>query len=164
MVRVVEKRVLEVCGDHTEIRKRLKKCEGAQMDLVHTVEEVSSTTNELAKTVSGWLPKYESAARMVNNLSCKVELAEEKLEGLTDGQSLAEHISRVAETKVQGLKEVVLSSAAIKDIGQDLRDLHEHVESSDRDHCQVYIPFNQMFNSGTLDTFSLLRSTSSSQF
>nr|PNR43483.1 hypothetical protein PHYPA_015864 [Physcomitrium patens] len=137
VVRVVEKRVLEVCGDHTEIRKRLKKCEGAQMDLVHTVEEVSSTTNELAKTVSGWLPKYESAARMVNNLSCKVELAEEKLEGLTDGQSLAEHISRVAETKVQGLKEVVLSSAAIKDIGQDLRDLHEHVESSDRDHCQA---------------------------
>lgn len=137
VVRVVEKRVLDVCGDYTEVRKRLKKCEGAQMELVHTVEEVSSNTNELAQTVSSWLPRYEAASRVVNDLSCKVKRVEEKVEGFSCDEGLVQRISRIAETKVEGLKELVSSSAAMEDIGQELRDLHERVESSDRVHCQV---------------------------
>jgi len=134
---VVEKRVLHVCGDYSEVRKRLKKCEGTQMDLVHTVEEVSSSTNDLAKTVSSWLPRYEAAAHIINDLSCKVKRVEEKVEGFNCDEGLVQRISRIAETKVEGLKELVSSSAAMEDIGQELRDLHERVESSDRVHCQV---------------------------
>jgi len=145
----VEKRVLDVCGDYTEVRKRLKKCEGGQMDLVHTVEEVSSNTNELAQTVKSWLPRYEAAARVVNDLSCKVKRVEEKVEGFSCDEGLVQRISRIAETKVEGLKELVSSSAAVEDIGQELRDLHERVESSDRVHCQVYYK-NLMHNVNAL--------------
>ncbi|KAG0629748.1 hypothetical protein M758_1G127100 [Ceratodon purpureus] len=137
VVRVVEKRVLDACEDYTEVRKRLKKCEGAHVDLVHTVKEVSSNTSELAKTVSSWLPRYEAAARIVNDLSCKVERVEEKFEGFSCDEGLVQRISRIAETKVEGLKELVASNAAMVDIGQELRDLHERVENSDRVHCQA---------------------------
>ena len=135
--------MLDVCEDYTEVRKRLKKCEGTQLDLVHTVEEVTSTTNELAKTVNSWLPRYDAAAHIVNELSSKVDRVEERLEGFSCDESLVQRISRVAETKVEGLKELVLSSTAMKDIGQELRVLHERVESSDRVHCQVYLQLNQ---------------------
>lgn len=140
--------MLDVCGDYTEMRKRLKKCEGAQLDLVQSVEDVSSNTSELAKTVSSWLPRYEAAARVVKDLSCKVKRVEEKVEGFNCDEGLVQRISRIAETKVEGLKELVSSSAAMEDIGQELRDLHERVESSDRVHCQVSFscPFQYSFS------------------
>lgn len=129
--------MLDACGDYTEVRKRLKKCEGSHLDLVHTVKEVSSNTSDLAKTVSSWLPRYEAAARIVNDLSCKVGRVEEKFEGFSCDEGLVQRISRIAETKVEGLKELVASSTAMEDFSQELRDLHERVESSDRVHCQV---------------------------
>ena len=134
--------MLDACGDHTEMRKRLKKCEGAHLDLIHTVEEVSSNTKELAKTVSNWQPQYAAAARIVNDLSSKVERVEEKFEGFSCDEGLVQHISRIAETKVEGLKDLVSSCAAMEDIGQELRDLHERVVSSDRVHCQVKLQFH----------------------
>lgn len=123
--------------------EKVEKCEGAQLDLVHTVEEVSSNASELAKSVSSWLPRYEAAARIVNDLSSKVERVEERFEGFSCDEGLVQRISRIAETKVEGLKELVSSSAAMEDIGQELRDLHERVESSDRVHCQVNFTIQQ---------------------
>lgn len=134
---MVEKRVLDVCGDYTEVRKRLKKCESTHLDLTHTVDDMSSTTTELSKTVTTWLPRYEAAARIVNELSCKVERVEEKVEGFGCDEGLVQKISKIAETKVEGLKELVASGQAMEDIAQELRDLHERVESCDRVHCQV---------------------------
>nr|XP_024386417.1 uncharacterized protein LOC112287558 isoform X3 [Physcomitrium patens] len=119
------------------MRKKVKKCEGAHIGLVHIVEDVRSTTSELAKAVGSWLPRYKAAARVVNDLFCKVERAEEKFQRFSCDEGLARRISHIAESKIEGLKEHVSSNVVMENIGQDLRDLHERVENSDRIHCQA---------------------------
>nr|XP_024386416.1 uncharacterized protein LOC112287558 isoform X2 [Physcomitrium patens] len=126
------------------MRKKVKKCEGAHIGLVHIVEDVRSTTSELAKAVGSWLPRYKAAARVVNDLFCKVERAEEKFQRFSCDEGLARRISHIAESKIEGLKEHVSSNVVMENIGQDLRDLHERVENSDRIHCQVNSQCNRI--------------------
>lgn len=133
----MEKRVHETSLTQSETNKRIKRVENTQADLVQSVEEVRTNTSNLGKTISTWLPRYEAAARVVNDLSSKVERVEERFEGFACDEGLEQQISRVAETKVQSLKDLVISTSAMKDIGLDLQDLHERVENSERAQFQV---------------------------
>lgn len=128
----------ESSAEQTDVRKKLKKSEGTHTDLVNLVEEVRTNTSGLEKTVTKWLPKYEAAARVVNDLSSKVERMEEKFQDFDCDEGLLQQMSRVADSKVQGLKDLV-SVSSIKGIGSDLKELYERVESGDRAHCQVAI-------------------------
>lgn len=133
----MEKRVHEASLTQSETNKRMKRVENTQADLVQSVEEVRANTSDLGKTIGMWLPRYEAAARVVNDLSSKVERVEERFEGFACDEGLEQQISRVAETKVQSLKDLVISTSAVKDIGLDLQDLHERVENSERAQFQV---------------------------
>lgn len=133
----MEKRVHEASLTQSETNKRMKRVENTQADLMQSVEEVRTNTSNLGKTISTWLPRYEAAARVVNDLSSKVERIEERFEGFACDEGLEQQISRVAETKVQSLKDLVISTSAMKDIGLDLQDLHERVENSERAQFQV---------------------------
>lgn len=143
------------------MRKKVKKCEGAHIGLVHIVEDVRSTTSELAKAVGSWLPRYKAAARVVNDLFCKVERAEEKFQRFSCDEGLARRISHIAESKIEGLKEHVSSNVVMENIGQDLRDLHERVENSDRIHCQVNSQCNRICHLETSRAQAMLCNTSS---
>ncbi|KAG0553581.1 hypothetical protein KC19_12G022600 [Ceratodon purpureus] len=137
VVRTVEERVNETSSEQTELRKRLKRFEGMQTDVIHSVGEMRSNTCTLEKTVNLFLPQYDAAARIVNEISCKVERLEERIEGFACDEGLAQVISRVAETKIESLKELTSSAVGLQDLGRDLRDLQDRVENNDHSHCQA---------------------------
>jgi len=118
----------------------MKRFEGIQTDLIHSLEEVRSNTSTLEKTVNLFLPQYDTAARIIDNISCKVEHLEERIEGFACDEGLAQIISRLAETKFESLKELAHSNIGLQDLGRDLRDLQDRVENNDHSHCQVQLP------------------------
>ena len=116
-----------------DVEDRMKMIEGIQIDMVQSFEEVRSNTCDLEKTASIWLPKYEEAAQIVNELSSRVEQMDEQVQALCVGgesSPLLQAMARVVESKVQGLEDVAVVSA-------NLKDLFERVENGDHEHCQV---------------------------
>jgi hypothetical protein len=142
--------VNETSSEQTELRKRLKRFESMQTDLVHSVGEVRSNTCTLEKTVNLFLPQYDGAARIVNEISCKVERLEERIEGFACDEGLAQVISRVAETKIGSLKELALSAVGLQDLGRDFRDLQDRIENNDHSHCQVQLKLQSCFLTSTV--------------
>lgn len=141
-MRILEKRLKDAAAEQSEVGKRIKYMEGMQLDLVQSFEEVRSSTGDLEKTAAIWLPKYEAAARIVNELSSKVERMDEKFHGICCDAELTQQIDRVAETKVQSLREM-LASDSLKDMGSQMKDLYARVENGDRGHCQVPTTFRR---------------------
>ena len=147
----------ETSSEQAESRKRLKRLEGMQTDLIHSVGEVQSNMCTLEKTVNLFLPQYDAAARIVNEISCKVERLEEKIQGFACDEDLAQVISRVAETKIESLKELASSVVGLQDLGRDFRYLRDRVESNDLSHCQVQLCFLNFNCRFTLRFFHLCR-------
>jgi len=141
VVQTIEVRVDELSSEHTELRNRLKRFEGIQAELEDSVGEVRSNTSTLEKTVNLFLPQYDDAVRIVNDLSCKVDRMKKRIEGFAYDDDLAQAISRVAEAKVESLKESAVSCVNFQDLGRDLRDLQDRVENHDQSHCQVQWKF-----------------------
>lgn len=127
----------ELSSEQTELRKRLKRFEGVQAELTQSVGEVRSSTCTLEKTVTSFLPQYDDAVQVVNDLSTKVDRMKKRIEGFAYDDDLAQVISRVAESKVESLKEAGLSPVSFQNLGRDLRDLQDRVENNDHNHCQV---------------------------
>lgn len=145
VVQTVEERVDELSSEQTELRKRLKRFEGTQAEFMHSMGEVRSSTSTLEKTVNSFLPQYDDAVRIVNDLSCKVDRMKKRIEGFAYDDDLAQVISRVAEAKVESLKESAVSPLSFQDLGRDLRDLRDRVENNDNSHCQVQLTISVMF-------------------
>lgn len=135
----------ETSSEQTELRKRLKRFEGIQTDLIQSVGEVRSNTCTLENSVNLFLPRYDAAARIVDNISCKVERLEERIEGFACDEGLAQAISRVAETKIESLKELTHSTVGLQDLGRDLRDLQDRVENMDHSRCEVQLQIHLWF-------------------
>ncbi|KAL2622590.1 hypothetical protein R1flu_002795 [Riccia fluitans] len=113
-----------------ESAARVKKLEGLQTDLLQSFQEVRSSTGDLEKTASIWLPKYESAARIVHEINCKVEKLEEKCKTMSADEGLKQTVSHHAEPNFESLKDMVAG-------GTDLKDLFRKVESGDRAQSQA---------------------------
>lgn len=136
----------ELSSEQTELRKRLKRFEGVQAELTQSVGEVRSSTSTLEKTVTSFLPQYDDAVQVVNDLSTKVDRMKKRIEGFAYDDDLAQVISRVAESKVESLKEAGLSPVSFQNLGRDLRDLQDRVENNDHNHCQVRWKFWSCFS------------------
>jgi hypothetical protein len=47
-------------AEQSDIEEKIKNLEGMQISLVHSVEEVLTTSSDIERTASIWLPKYEA--------------------------------------------------------------------------------------------------------
>jgi len=92
-----------------------------------------------------FLPQYDDAVQIVNDLSSKVERMKKRIEGIAYDDDLVQEISRVAEAKVESMKGLAVSPVGLEDLGRDLRELQERVESNDHSHCQVQWKFRSCF-------------------
>jgi len=54
---MLEKRINNSAGELSDIEEKIKNLEGMQISLVHSVEEVRSTSSDIERTASIWLPK-----------------------------------------------------------------------------------------------------------
>jgi hypothetical protein len=59
-VHVREKRINDPAAEQSDIEEKIKNLEGMQISLVHSVEEVRSTSSNIERIASIWLPKYEA--------------------------------------------------------------------------------------------------------
>jgi predicted nucleic acid-binding Zn-ribbon protein len=57
---MLEKRINDSAAELSDIEEKIKNLEGMQISLVHSVEEVRTTSSEIERTASIWLPKYEA--------------------------------------------------------------------------------------------------------
>ncbi len=57
---MLEKRINDSAAELWDIEEKIKNLEGMQISLVHSVEEVRSTSSDIEMTASIWLPKYEA--------------------------------------------------------------------------------------------------------
>jgi hypothetical protein len=57
---MLEKRINDSAAELSHIEEKIKNLEGMQIRLVHSVEEVGSTSSDIERTASIWLPKYEA--------------------------------------------------------------------------------------------------------
>lgn len=140
MMRVQEKTFKESLCEQCTIGKRIEMVENVQVNLVRSYEDVRNSTSDLEKTAAIWLPKYEAAARIVNELSSKVERMDEQIQLTCNSDSLVQQIARVAESKVNGMKDMVISSH-LKDIGIEMKKLVERVNREDHTniHVRIYL-------------------------
>lgn len=139
-VQVLEERFKESACEQSDFCKRVEVMESMQVDLVRSYDDVRSSTGDLEKTAAIWLPKYEAAAKIVNELSSKVERIDEQFQFTCGGESLMQQIARVAETKVNGMKDMVISSH-LKDISIELEGLLGRVDSGDRSNCHARVQY-----------------------
>ncbi len=103
-----------------------------QINLVHYVEKVWPTNNDIESNVAIWLPKYEATSHIVNELSFKVEQMDKKFQGICCHEiDLTQQIVGVIESKVSNL--------SLKEIGFEVKDLYEQVHNLDHNHCEVYL-------------------------
>lgn len=109
-VQVLEERFKESACEQSDFCKRVEVMESMQVDLVRSYDDVRSSTGDLEKTAAIWLPKYEAAAKIVNELSSKVERIDEQFQFTCGGESLMQQIARVAETKVNGMKDMAIAT------------------------------------------------------
>ncbi|KAG0576109.1 hypothetical protein KC19_5G056200 [Ceratodon purpureus] len=107
MTRVLEKRFKESICEQSILGNRIEMVENVQVNLVQSYEDVRNSTGDLEKTAAIWLPKYETAARIVNELSSKVGRMDEQIK-LTchGGESLVQQIARIVESKVNEMKDM----------------------------------------------------------
>ena len=136
MVQVLEKKFKESICEQSTIGKRVEMVENMQVNLLQSYEDIRNSTSDLEKTAVIWLPKYEAAARIVNELSSKVECMDEQIQSTCSGESLLQQITCVAESKVNGMKDMVISSH-LKDIGIEVKELLERVNARDCTNCHV---------------------------
>ncbi|XP_073391727.1 uncharacterized protein [Physcomitrium patens] len=136
IVHNVEERVEECSLEQAELRKRLKRCESIQTDLVQSAGEVCSTMCTLEKTVNAFHPQYDTAVQVVNDLSSKVERMEKRIEDFNCNEKLAQEISRVYETKTESFKEMSVLTISLQELRRDLRELQDHVNNNDYHHGQ----------------------------
>jgi chromosome segregation ATPase len=136
MMLMLEKELKELVSEQSTYEKRIGMVENVQGNLVRSYENVQNSTSDLEKTAAIWLPKYEAAAQIVNELSSKVERMDEKIQLTCDGESLVQQIARVAESKVDGIKDMMISSH-LKDIGVEVKELLERVNTKDLTNCHV---------------------------
>jgi predicted nucleic acid-binding Zn-ribbon protein len=54
---MLEKRINDSAAELSDIEEKIKNLEGMQISLVHSVEEVRSTSSDIERTASIWLPK-----------------------------------------------------------------------------------------------------------
>jgi len=110
--------------------------EGTQIDLVHLCEEVCISTDEFAKSATIWYPKYEAVACIVSELSFKLEQTDEKIWGIYCDENLLKHMAQLSKSKVQGLKDMVLSSI-LAQCQPQFQNILEQVENENLAHYQV---------------------------
>jgi hypothetical protein len=60
---MLEKRINDSAAEQSDIEEKIKNLEGMQISLVHSVEEVLTTSSDIERTASIWLPKYEAKKR-----------------------------------------------------------------------------------------------------
>jgi hypothetical protein len=133
---MLEKSINDSAVDQSDIAKKMEKLEGTQIDLVHLCEEVRISTDELAKSAAIWYPKYEAAACIVSELSFKLEQTDEKIRGIYCDENLLQHMAQLAESKVQGLKDMV-SSSVLAQCRPQLQNILEQLENENLAHRQV---------------------------
>ncbi|KAL3691453.1 hypothetical protein R1sor_005104 [Riccia sorocarpa] len=107
-----------------ESADRVKKLETMHTDLLQSFKEIESSTGDLEKTASIWLPKYESAVRIVHELNCKVEKLEENCKAISSDEA------HLAESNLESRKDMVTT-------GTDQKDLFRKVENRDRAQSQA---------------------------
>jgi hypothetical protein len=142
VMHMLEKSINDSVVDQSDIVRRIKKLEGMQIDLVHSCDEVRTSTCELANTAAIWFPKYEAAACIISELSFKLEQTDEKIQAIYCDENLMQQMAQVAELKVQGLKDLMASSV-LTQFGPELHNILEQVENDNLAHCQVV--FNYIF-------------------
>ncbi|CAM6025460.1 unnamed protein product [Sphagnum balticum] len=136
VMHMLEKSINDSVVDQSDIVRRIKKLEGMQIDLVHSCDEVRTSTCELANTAAIWFPKYESAACIISELSFKLEQTDEKIRAIYCDENLMQQMAQVAELKVQGLKDFMASSV-LAQFGPELHSILKQVENDNLAHCQV---------------------------
>ncbi|CAM6034206.1 unnamed protein product [Sphagnum compactum] len=136
VMHMLEKSINDSVVDQSDIVRRMKKLEGMQIDLVHSCDEVRTSTCELANTAAIWFPKYEAAACIISDLSFKLEQTDEKIRAIYCDENLMQQMAQVAELKVQGLKDLMASSV-LAQFGPELHNILKQVENDNLAHCQV---------------------------
>ncbi len=59
MVCMLEKRINDSAAEQSDLEEKIKNLEGMQISLVHSVE-AQTTSSDIERTASIWLPKYEA--------------------------------------------------------------------------------------------------------
>ncbi|CAK9277147.1 unnamed protein product [Sphagnum jensenii] len=136
VMHMLEKSINDSVVDQSDIVRRIKKLEDMQIDLVHSCDEVRTSTCELANTAAIWFPKYEAAACIISELSFKLEQTDKNIRAIYCDENLMQQMAQVAELKVQGLKDLMASSV-LAQFGPELHNILEQVENDNLAHCQV---------------------------
>lgn len=136
MVRVLEKRLKESTCDQSIAEKRLEMVENVQVNLVQSYKDVRSSTGDLEKTAAIWLPKYEVAARIVNELSSKVKCMDEQFQLTCGGENLMQQIAQIVESKINGMKDMVINSH-LKNMDTEVKELLQRIDIGDTANCHV---------------------------
>ncbi len=131
MVCMLERRINDSAAEQSDIEEKIKNLEGMQISLVHSVEELQTTSSDIGRTAAIWLPKYEATSHIVNELSFKVEQMDKKFQEICCHEVDLAQVARVTESKV--------SSLSLKEIGSEVKDLYEQVLNVDHNHCEVYL-------------------------
>jgi len=136
IIKVLEKKTKESTHEQSIVGKRLEMIENMQVNLIQSYEAIKNITSDLEKTTAIWLPKYEVAARIVDELSLKVKSMDEKLLLTCGGESLMQQIAHITESKVNGMKDMVIKSH-LKNVDIEVKELLERIDNGDSANCHV---------------------------
>lgn len=143
MIRVLEKRLKESTREQSIVNKRVEIVENVQVNLVQSYEDVKNITGDLEKTAAIWLPKYEAATRIVNELSSKVKCMDEQFQLTSGGESLIQQIAQIAESKINGMKDMV-TNFHLKNMNNEVQGLLKRIDIGDSANCHVMTLFKTM--------------------
>ncbi|CAK9277717.1 unnamed protein product [Sphagnum jensenii] len=80
--------------------------------------------------------RVKAAACIVSELSFKLEQTDKKIRGIYCDENLLQHMAQLSESKVQGLKDMVLSSV-LAQCRPPLQNILKQVENENLAHCQA---------------------------
>ncbi|KAJ7527408.1 hypothetical protein O6H91_16G053100 [Diphasiastrum complanatum] len=118
----LEKKIEKATANHLgladkvlHMRRRVHKLENVQISVARAVEDIRTSTGDLEKSAALWLPKYESGARMVKEVSDRIGMLEKSIN--TEDQTDEKNISNFHEdsggmtdiwnqSKMEGIRKV----------------------------------------------------------
>ncbi|KAI5084502.1 hypothetical protein GOP47_0000671 [Adiantum capillus-veneris] len=75
-ISALESVVKETVAEQVTVVDKVKKIESAQKDLVHSVEGIQASTQELQKSGTAWLQKYDTAAGILQDIEKRLSNVE----------------------------------------------------------------------------------------
>ncbi|MCO5578128.1 hypothetical protein L7F22_031966 [Adiantum nelumboides] len=75
-ISALESLVKETVAEQVTVAEKVKKIERAQKDFVHSVEGIQASTQELHKSGTMWLQKYDTAARILHDIEKRLSNVE----------------------------------------------------------------------------------------